>query len=267
MAIEEHVKNTEISKSPYTKEGITEELNKFRSRYNRYPTRGDFNEKKIAPSRHVFYRIFGSMDRAIKYARDLWIEERKEGCEEDTKRIKARTPMGFQCPFCGSYIHGVEEYYEALNRTLSMRFIGLLKNRQEGLGHLDAVVDSLRAIFGDNNDLVEDALVKNGPPEAYVRLKDGIKEVRDTCDHCGEKIKKNIRPFGSILTKILIVRFSELLRSENGKAYLDGILSSIHAAFGSKNPMMIKALDGEGFLDVFLKKFPNKTEESDLYFN
>lgn len=254
MAIEEHVT---ISKSNYTKEGLAEKLNQFRSQYNRYPERRDWKEKRITPSKDTFYRIFGNMEMAAKYAEGLWIKERKERHGEQAKRTRAKTPSGFQCRFCGSYIRNAGEYYLTLNKTLAARFIGLLKshNGQKGQGYFDAVIDCIKTIFGNNNDMVEDVLIKNELSEAFIRLRDSIKESRAACDYCGSKIKKNVRPFFSTFTTILISRFSELLKSKNGTGYLDGVLSSIHAVFGSKNSVMIKALDKEGFLESFLKKF------------
>jgi len=240
----------------------------YKKNNNRLPTLQDFiNEaiKEITLEEVVEY--FGSLRTAKSLAERLRkqkIIERREG-----GHTEARTPLGFQCPFCGNYIRKPEEYYLALNKTLAMRFIDLLKsqNGQNGLSHFEGVIDSLGAVYGCNNGIVEDVLAKEGLSKALIKFKDSVKETKANCDYCGIEINRNQRPFISSFTRVLIMRFLELLRSENRTDYISGVLACIHAVFGTENTMMKKALDKEDFLDAFLKRFPNKTEESDLSLN
>jgi len=234
----------------------------YKKNNNRLPTLQDFingtmKEVTLEEVREYFGNLRTAKSLAERLRKQKIIERREGGYKERPGRTGAKTPLGFQCPFCGSYIRGVEEYYLALNKTLAMRFIDLLKsqNGQKGLSHFDGVIDSLGAVYGCNNEIVEDVLAKEDLSKALIRFKDSVKETKANCDHCGIDINRNQRPFLSSLTRVLIMRFLELLRSENGSDYISGVLDCIHAVFGTENTMMIKALDNEDFLDPFLKKF------------
>ena len=235
----------------------------YKKNNNRLPTLQDFiNEAIKEVTLEEVGEYFGSLRTAKSLAERLRkqkiIERRQGGYKELPGRTGAKTPLGFQCPFCGSYIRGVEEYYSALNKTLAIRFIDLLKsqNGQKGLSHFDGVIDSLGAIYGCNNEIVEDVLAKEDLSKALINFKDSVKETtKPNCDYCGIEINRSKRPFLSSFTRILIMRFLELLRSENGTDYISGVLDCIHAVFGTENPVMIKALDNEDLLNPFLKKF------------
>jgi len=234
----------------------------YKKNNNRLPTLQDFiNETIKEVTLEEVGEYFGDLRTAKSLAERLRkqkiIECREGGYKEHPGRTGAKTPLGFQCPFCGSYIRGIEEYYSALNKTLAMRFIDLLKsqNGQKGLSYFDGVIDSLGAVYGCNNEIVKDVLAKEGLSKALIKFKDSVKETKANCDYCGIEINRNQRPFLSSFTRVLIMRFLELLRSENGTDYISGVLDCIHAVFGTENTMMIKALDNEDFLDPFLKKF------------
>ncbi len=241
----------------------------YKKNHKHLPTLQDFiNETMKEITLEEVKECFGDLRIAKSLAERLRkqkiIECREGGYKEHSGRTGAKTSLGFQCSFCGSYTRGVEEYYSALNKTLAMRFIGLLKsqNGQGGLSHFDGVIDSMGAIYGHNNEIVESVLAKEDLSEALIKFEDSAKETTGTnCDYCGIEINRSQRPFISSFTRILIMRFLELLRSENGTDYISGVLDCIYAVLGSKNPTMIKVLDGEGFLGAFLEKFPNEMEQ------
>ena len=239
----------------------------YKKNNNRLPTLQDFiNETMKEVTLEEVREYFGNLRTAKSLAERLRnqkiIERRERGYKERPRRTGVKAPLGFQCPLCGNYTRNAREYYSALNKTLAMRFIDLLKsqNGQKGLSHFDGVIDSLGAIYGCNNEIIEDVLAKEGLSKALIRFKDSVKETNANCDYCGIEINRNQRPFLSSFTRVLIMRFSELLRSKNGADYFNGILDCIHAVFGTKNTIMIKTLDSEDLLGPFLKRFPNKTD-------
>ena len=230
----------------------------YKKNHKRLPTLQDFiNETMKEITLEEVRECFGNLRTAKSLAERLRKQKIVERRERGREGRPGKPLLGFQCPFCGNYIRKPEEYYSALNKTLAMRFIDLLKsqNGQKGLSHFDGVIDSLVAIYGCNNEIVEDIIAKEGLSKALIRFKDGVRETKANCDYCGIEINRNQRPFFSSFTRVLIMRFSELLRSKNGAGYFNGILDCIHAVFGTENPVMIKALENEDLLDPFLKKF------------
>ncbi len=234
----------------------------YKKNHKRLPTLQDFiNEIMKEITMEEVKECFGDLRTAKSLAERLRKQKIVERRERGQAGRHGKPLLGFQCSFCGSYIRGVEEYYSALNKTLAMRFIGLLKsqNGQKGLSHFDGVIDSLGAIYGHNNEIIESVLAKEELSEALIKFKDSVKETTGAnCDYCGIEINRSQRPFLSSFTRVLIMRFLELLRSKNRTDYISGILDCIHAVFGTENPVMIKALDNEDLLDPFLKKFLDK---------
>lgn len=239
----------------------------YKKNNNRLPTLQDFinetiKEVTLEEVREYFGNLRTARSLAERLRKQKIIERRERGYKERPGSYGAKTPIGFQCPLCGNYTRNAREYYSSLNKTLAMRFINLLKsqNGQKELSHFDGVIDALGAINGCNHEIVEDVLAKEGLSKALIRFKDSVKETKANCDYCGIEINRNQRPFVSSFARILIMRFSELLRLKDGADYFNGILDCIHAVFGIKNTIMIKALDNEDFLDPFLKRFPNKAD-------
>ncbi len=153
---------------PYSKQELIEALIEFKNEYGRYPTRKDFKAKKITPSKNTFYRVFGSMENAIK---QVELYEKGELIPEDEREIKSIKAVskkgGFQCAFCGNYTNDADKYYSSMAITLSMRFIKLLKSRK-GQGPFDGVMDSIYyAVFGGKNPVMRGALRSAGYLETF----------------------------------------------------------------------------------------------------
>ena len=73
---------------------------------------------------------------------------------------------GFQCAFCGNYTNGADEYYSALAKIVSMRFIKLLKSSNKQ-SYFDGVMDSIYAVFGGKNPVMREALRSAGYLETF----------------------------------------------------------------------------------------------------
>lgn len=225
-------------------------LNEFRIRYNRYPTHGDFKDKKIIPSRAIFYKVFSDMGEATTHAEDLWIQERFKPKKKKSRRLSAKTHQGFQCSICGNYTtDDPGEFYENLSGILIERFIWLLKFTQEN--YFKAVITGIRAVFGNDDERVRRALDKEGFLGAYISTDDDKEKTR--CEYCGNKINKNTSPPPTSFTTILIMRFVGLLKSGSvaDGSPTDGVLDCIKAVFGIENNMVYVALDKSGCLDLF----------------
>lgn len=165
MATEAQTKITSISKSPYSKEGLIKRLNEFRTRYNRYPTRKDFSEKKIEPSKNAYYRTFGNMQKAVDAAEEQWIKERFKPKKRHKKQA-TRQPSGFQCPFCGNYTDNAEIYHSSLITIVTMRFLFLLRSKSKQCC-FESVMEGLHAWFGTKNPAVREELKKEGYLEKF----------------------------------------------------------------------------------------------------
>lgn len=74
------------------------------------------------------------------------------------------------------------------------------------------------------------------------------------CSFCGCYTSKSDEYYSS-LTTILINRFIELLNSNNGQTYFDGVMDSIHAVFGTKNPVIRSHLELVGYLEKYEQRF------------
>jgi len=98
-------------------------------------------------------------------------QELEKGFEQEDKPRKRRIKtvdkhIGFQCPFCGSYITGANHYYSSLARIITMRLINLLKT-SVSKDYSDAVYDCIHKIFPDGNPVAEKILSQEGQLEKY----------------------------------------------------------------------------------------------------
>jgi len=184
-------------KISYSKRELIENLISFKDEYSHYPTRQDFKAKRIVPSKTTYHRVFGGIENAIKQAElvergDLIIED-----EREIKSIKSTSKKGsFQCPLCGNWINDADKSYSSLVRILSMRFINLLRPKDEQSYH-NGVMDCIHAVFGGRNLMVRQTLKEVGYLEKFEkRYKEeeqesgsqGYGEIR--CYKCG-KLKKD----------------------------------------------------------------------------
>ncbi len=80
------------------------------------------------------------------------------------------------------------------------------------------------------------------------------------CSFCGN-YTTGINEYYSSLTTILLTRFINLLNSNNGQNYFDGMLDCIHAVFGRVNPAMRRALKLAEYLDAFEQRHGKADEE------
>ena len=82
------------------------------------------------------------------------------------------------------------------------------------------------------------------------------------CSFCGN-YTSGINEYYSSLTNILLTRFLDLLKSNNGQNYYEGVIDCTHAVFGNHNPIMRKALKLEGYLDAFEQRHGKMDEGSE----
>jgi transcription elongation factor Elf1 len=82
------------------------------------------------------------------------------------------------------------------------------------------------------------------------------------CSFCGN-YTTDINEYYSSLTNILLTRFINLLKSDNGESYFEGVIDCIHAVFGNHNPVMRKALKLEGQIDAFEQRHGKMDEASE----
>jgi hypothetical protein len=151
----------------YSKKELLEELIEFNDEYGRFPTRQDFSSKKIAPGKSTYYRVFGSMDNAIKQA-ELYKTGEIEIEDEQKKNIARaiNNKSNLRCFVCGNYVENYMEYHETFNKIVSARFINLLKS-SNGQSYLDGVMGSIHAVWGPRNPVVTRALLNAGYLKEY----------------------------------------------------------------------------------------------------
>jgi hypothetical protein len=77
------------------------------------------------------------------------------------KRKASKEPSGFQCSFCGGFTTNPQEYYSRLTTILAMRLMELLKSSKDPT-YLEAVLDSIHAVFGVENRVIRKELSKAG---------------------------------------------------------------------------------------------------------
>jgi|GEM_PF-6252758 len=147
-----------------TKEDLLKILIEFRSNYKRFPTRKDFEDKKVEISRSPFKRKFGSVKTAIEEAEKIITEQ--TSIKQQGKRKYTKAHKGFQCAFCGNWIQNPEEYYSSLTKILAMRFVELLKSNN-GRSYSEGVMDSVYAVFRTKNLVMKEALKSAGYLENF----------------------------------------------------------------------------------------------------
>ena len=151
------------------KKELLESLVEFKKKYDRLPTRQDFEAKKITPSYRTYFRIFKNTKNIAKqvdlYERDelVFKEERKE---ETTPNKATNRITKFRCPFCGSHIQQPFEWATCKTYIL-MRLVGLIGNNSTNGDYTNAIFDSLFRIFGDGHKDVEFSLRHEGYFETY----------------------------------------------------------------------------------------------------
>ena len=55
----------------------------------------------------------------------------------------------------------IDAYYSSLITILSLRFVGLLKSANNN-GYIDGILDCIHAVFGPENPVIKNALLKAG---------------------------------------------------------------------------------------------------------
>jgi len=98
---------------------LADKLNEFRTRYNHYPTDKDFKNKLITPSKPIYYKVFGDMEKATDYAEDLWIQERFKPRKKRIRRSFREKHEGFPCSCCGTQWEGAYGFYSILRKAIS----------------------------------------------------------------------------------------------------------------------------------------------------
>lgn len=259
------IKEETLSKKKHSKEQLLEILVDFRGQFNRYPTRKDFEEKKIEPSRNTFIRIFGSMKRAIGKAGEIR-QERTWKPKEVKKTRSAKLPRGFQCSFCGEWNTGIGKYHDNITKVIVARCLALLESNgsNDRKTYHDAVFDCTYELFGENSLLINEALEQEGYLEKFKERysdKNNKKAKRIICPFCGKHgyIEEN---HYSPLKRVMSMRFIELLKSNNRQTYLDGVLDSIYTIFKrTDNPIVRTCLETAGCLERFSELYGNEQED------
>jgi hypothetical protein len=143
----------------YKRQELIEQLLGFKAQHGRFPTRKDFDLKRIQTSKNAYYRAFGSLEKAIQQA-ECWERGELDLAEETTRRPVDKKPSS-RCPFCGGAVKDVNDYYDTLPLIIVSRFAKLL-SAPNGSNYSDAVLDCLLAIFGRYNKYLRAALLKEG---------------------------------------------------------------------------------------------------------
>jgi len=81
------------------------------------------------------------------------------------------------------------------------------------------------------------------------------------CSFCGNWTS-GIEKYYSSLTRILTMRFINLLKSNDEQSYFNGVMDCIHAVFGGKNQVMREELRSAGYLDTFEKRYEEEEQDS-----
>ncbi len=82
------------------------------------------------------------------------------------------------------------------------------------------------------------------------------------CSFCGN-YTTGINDYYSSLANILLTRFINLLKSDNGEGYFEGVIDCIHAVSGRNNAVMREELKLEGYLDAFEQRHGKMDEGSE----
>ena len=81
------------------------------------------------------------------------------------------------------------------------------------------------------------------------------------CPFCGN-YASGAEGYYSSLATILAKRFTNLLKSNNGQSYFDGVIDCILAVFGGDNRVMRRALALERLLEKFEQRYGSSEEET-----
>jgi len=184
-----------------SKEDLVLILIKFKEQHGKYPSKADFESKKIQPSLRTFQRKFGTVGEAFSEAdkyksvdafeqmieeeekkREIKAYKRKfrkrptidsESLQEEEitnqkgrKKNSAGNQIGFQCSFCGNFITGATDHYSSMTKIIASRLINLALS-SNGQTYCDGVLDSLFKIFGSENRAVRRDLEVAGLLERF----------------------------------------------------------------------------------------------------
>jgi len=164
----------------YKKHELLESLLRFKQENGRFPSVKDFQLGSISPGRSTFYRTFGSIEKAVGCAvafdnGTLEIEEENKRAKTHSKPVQGR----MACPFCGGLVDYISEYYSSLVSIISSRFINLLK-LAKGKTYVDGILDCIHAVFGPENPVIKNALLKAGSlnmfEDRHKKPRNGISE-------------------------------------------------------------------------------------------
>ena len=145
----------------YKRNELLESLLRFKLENGRFPSGKDFQLGSISPGRSTFYRVFGSIERAVGRALAyengaLEIEGKNNYAKPPSKPVSGK----MACPFCGGLVDRISEYYSSLVDILSSRFIALLQSAN-GKTYIEGILDCIHAVFGPGNPVLRKALHKS----------------------------------------------------------------------------------------------------------
>lgn len=149
----------------YTQSDLVKNLIEFNDEYGRYPTHKDFEEGLIKPSRNVFYRQFGDMNKAIEKA-ELFRSGKLKNVEPEYRKIKCRDQRA-QCSFCGNPVNDPNKHYDTIQVIIMSRFLENYK-QSHSEEYRTAIFDCCISIFnGKNNQYLRKELEKRGLLEKF----------------------------------------------------------------------------------------------------
>jgi len=183
------------------KEDLVLILIKFKEQHSKYPSKADFENKRIQPSLRTFQRKFGAIGEAFSEAdkyksvdafeQMIEEEERKREIKAYKRKFRKRSAVdpesmqeekitnqkgrrktstgkqtGFQCSFCGNFTADATDYYSTMTKIIASRLISLALS-SNGKTYCDGVLDSLFKIFGPENRAVKRDLDFAGLLERY----------------------------------------------------------------------------------------------------
>lgn len=146
----------------YSRKSLTDKVLTFREKNKRWPSVADVDQSRLGVSRAPIYREFGNLKGAIDFAKKYL-----KGEVELTQSEKEGSKIGeFQCPICGGWASGVEEFYSSLARILSMRFGNRLRCTNDPV-QIEVIFNCIYDVFGKHNSIMNGELARLGYLEAY----------------------------------------------------------------------------------------------------
>jgi hypothetical protein len=192
-------------------------LNDFRIRYNRYPVHGDFKEKRITPSRAIFYKVFSDMEEATRYAEDLWIKERFKSRKIRRRRGSGKKQEGFLCPCCGQAWVGVQGFFNMLREAIKQKLLYVGGNSRD---YRSAILELLVFLFGT---------------QEIESLGYNVEKIETNyACFCGGKFKPNL---DSSFKVIVTGRLLDLIQGVDGKSPSDAAADCGEAIFGKNKEL------------------------------